>query len=93
MVQSETPRRAALVTGGARGIGRAACLALAAEGMDIAVNYAGSAAAAEQTAADAAGDTVLLRPLDCRRIVPRTRRTGSGPAGRCAPLRGLQAAR
>ena len=52
MVQSETPRRAALVTGGARGIGRAACLALAAEGMDIAVNYAGSAAAAEQTAAD-----------------------------------------
>ena len=47
MVQSETPRRAALVTGGARGIGRAACLALAAEGMDIAVNYAGSAAAAE----------------------------------------------
>ena len=43
MVQSETPRRAALVTGGARGIGRAACLALAAEGMDIAVNYAGSA--------------------------------------------------
>lgn len=69
MVQSETPRRAALVTGGARGIGRAACLALAAEGMDIAVNYAGSAAAAEQTAADcrALGVQAVVLQADVRR--------------------------
>ena len=69
MVQSETPRRAALVTGGARGIGRAACLALAAEGRDIAVNYAGSAAAAEQTAADcrALGVQAVALQADVRR--------------------------
>lgn len=43
--------RAAIVTGGSRGIGRAVCLALAAQGMNVVVNYAGSAAAAEETAA------------------------------------------
>ena len=51
MPQTESTRRAALVTGGAKGIGRAVCLALAENGMNIAVNYAGSAAAAEETAA------------------------------------------
>ena len=71
-MQSETPRRAALVTGGARGIGRAACLALAAEGMNIAVNYAGSAAAAEQTAADSA-----YRQWSCRRMYAAPRPASS----------------
>ena len=51
MPQTENMRRAALVTGGAKGIGRAICLSLAEKGMDIAVNFAGSAAAAEETAA------------------------------------------
>ena len=51
MPQTENLRRAALVTGGAKGIGRAICRALAESGMNIAVNYAGSAAAAEETAA------------------------------------------
>jgi len=40
--------KAALVTGGTRGIGRAIALALAAEGVDVAVNYSRSAEHAER---------------------------------------------
>jgi NAD(P)-dependent dehydrogenase (short-subunit alcohol dehydrogenase family) len=39
-----------IVTGGSRGIGAAVCRLAAARGWDVAVNYAGNAAAAEQTA-------------------------------------------
>ena len=41
--------RAAIVTGGSRGIGRAVCLALAKAGLRVCVNYAGSAEAAAET--------------------------------------------
>ena len=44
MLQNKT----ALITGGSRGIGRAIALAMAKEGADIAVNYAGNKTAAEQ---------------------------------------------
>lgn len=59
-------RRKALVTGGATGIGRSAVLALAKAGYDIAINYASSAKAAQETAAEAGklGAKVLLLQCD-----------------------------
>ena len=45
----ELKGKAALVTGGSRGIGRAVCLELDRRGACVAVNYAGNAAAAEET--------------------------------------------
>jgi len=46
-------RKAALVTGAGSGIGRAAVLALARAGFDVALNYSSSEAAARKTAAEA----------------------------------------
>jgi 3-oxoacyl-[acyl-carrier protein] reductase len=43
--------KTAIVTGGSRGIGRAVCLRLTQQGANIVVGYAGSAQAAEETAA------------------------------------------
>src|SRR5258706_10089749 len=48
-------KRAALVTGAATGIGRAAVLALARAGYDVCINYGSSEAAARETAKQAAG--------------------------------------
>ena len=59
-----SPRKAALVTGGATGIGRSAVLALARAGYDVAINYSSSEKAAKDTAAEAAklgARTVLVK--------------------------------
>ena len=51
MARTETApaARCAIVTGGSRGIGRAICVRLAKMGYKVCVNYAGNAAAAEET--------------------------------------------
>lgn len=51
MSEHPTQTRTALVTGGSRGIGRAICLAFAARGLNVVVNYAGNEAAADETVA------------------------------------------
>ena len=63
---AENTRPTALVTGGGRGIGRAITLALAEAGFDVCINYAGNAAAAEQTAesARALGARAFIRQAD-----------------------------
>src|SRR5690242_13635378 len=46
---SDNIKPAVLVTGGSRGIGRGICVALAKSGWRIGINYAGNAAAAQET--------------------------------------------
>ena len=60
------PKPAALITGAATGIGRAAAVALAAAGYDVAINYSRSEAAARETAtqAQAKGARTLLFQCD-----------------------------
>lgn len=79
MTQKEN-RRTAIVTGGSRGIGRAACEVLAAAGNNIVINFAGNRRAAEETAAacEKYGVEILLAqgdvscPEDCDVLVSRT---------------------
>ena len=59
-----SPKRTALVTGAATGIGRSAVVALARAGFDVALNYSSSEAAARETAGEAqalGAKTLLLR--------------------------------
>ena len=60
------PKPAALITGAASGIGRAAAVALAAAGYDVAINYSRSEHAARETAlqAQAKGAKTLLFQCD-----------------------------
>ena len=50
-MSEEKLTRAAIITGGSRGIGRAVCVALAKQGCNVVVNYCHGAEPAEQTAA------------------------------------------
>jgi 3-oxoacyl-[acyl-carrier protein] reductase len=61
--------RTALVTGGSRGIGRAACLGLVAAGADVAVHYGSDAAAAADVVAEieAAGGRAVAVGADLTR--------------------------
>ena len=61
--------KTAIVTGGSRGIGKAVCLKLAAEGANLVIGYAGNRECAEQTKAEceALGAKVLLVQGDVSR--------------------------
>ena len=75
--------KVALVTGGTRGIGRAAALRLASEGARMAISYVANTAAADRTVGEieATGGTVLAvkadvsRPQDVQRMVDQVRRS------------------
>lgn len=56
----------ALVTGGSRGLGRAVCLRLAAEGLPVVINYQSNASAAEEVKAqiEAMGGQAELLPFN-----------------------------
>lgn len=60
-----SPKNAALVTGGAKRIGRDLCLALAERGYDIALHYGQSLADAEETADRIRKRGVLCRLFQC----------------------------
>ncbi|MDT0394691.1 MULTISPECIES: SDR family oxidoreductase [Streptomyces] len=64
--QQQHQQRVAVVTGGSRGIGRAAARRLAEDGLAVVVNYARDAAAAEETVAaiTGAGGRAVAVPAD-----------------------------
>ncbi len=78
--------KAALVTGGARRLGRAIALALGRAGMRVAIHYHASASAAEEVLAElraSGADCIaipgdLSRTADCERVVDETRSQWGG---------------
>lgn len=79
-------RKIALVTGGSRGIGRAICVKLAKDGVDVVFNYQSGAEAAEQTKklCEEAGARVLAvradisNPEDCEELIRQASEFGNG---------------
>ena len=61
--------KVALVTGGSRGIGRAIVLTLAKAGADVAINYAGNTAAAEEKPQKLSRQWAA-RPLSLKGMLP-----------------------
>ena len=70
--------RVALVTGGARSLGKADCLALAAEGCRIVAPAAGEVQAADGGAASQGGIETVATPLAADSWLPRWARTVNG---------------
>jgi NAD(P)-dependent dehydrogenase (short-subunit alcohol dehydrogenase family) len=81
--------RAALVTGGAKRLGRAIALALAGQGFDVAIHYGGSAAEAAETVAEiqslgrraAALRADLAREAEVAPLLPAAAAALGGPIG------------
>lgn len=79
-------KKLALVTGGSRGIGRAICVRLAEDGMDIVFNYQSGEAAAMETAAicESKGASVLAVKADissskeCNLLIDKAQEFGGG---------------
>ena len=70
-MSEETVTRAAVVTGGSRGIGRAVCVALAKQGCNVVVNYCHGEAAALRPCLSAGPRARRLWP--CRPMFPPPR--------------------
>ncbi len=81
-------RGGALVTGSAKGIGRALALALAADGLDVAVHYRGSQRAAEEVVAQA--EALGVRSLALRADVTDEHAAQGLVDGAAAALGGLR---
>lgn len=79
-------RKTALITGGSRGIGRAICVKLASQGMNIVFNYQNGTEAAMETKSlcEAQGAEVLAVqadisvPEDCEKLVKLAQEFGNG---------------
>jgi 3-oxoacyl-[acyl-carrier protein] reductase len=80
MSMKKLSRKAAIVTGGSRGIGRSVAIALARGGADVAVNYAGNEKAARKVVAEIKGlggrampvQADMSRPDDVARLFATT---------------------
>lgn len=62
--RNRPPRRVAIVTGGTRGIGRAAVIDLAARGVDVILTYCSDAKAADALVGEASGPGSRVAPCN-----------------------------